>query len=370
MKYFLVYFLDYKNQEEVSIKQQYKTKEDAENSLEQVAVDFIKELQGRQQAEICKQYEKSVENIQNDSKLGKGLYIKKENKNITLYEKEEVSMSGYLYGLYNTTAVNKLGSYGVTEVNLDVSEFKCSCNLPKISTTLNSLKNEKCQNYISELSNVIGGSNSGEETDLKKIFQLIKDSKKKNKPIVDEKEIFEQVNDTTITEDEKEIFEQVSDTNTTEDEKVTTESSEDDSSSEKVILESFDNNDKINSSSDDISSADSDKIDSSSDDLTSGDSESYSDIHVIENEIYNTIIEGQVVKESIDSSSDPSSGDSELYNDTPTIEIYNTIIERQIENEPPFEEIINSYSEEQMYGFRTEDLNKVAKYSDDETDNF
>ena len=49
MKYYLVYLLDYKNGDSIDIKDSYRTKEDAVNSLEKIAIEYVKELQGKQQ---------------------------------------------------------------------------------------------------------------------------------------------------------------------------------------------------------------------------------------------------------------------------------------------------------------------------------
>ena len=85
MKYYLVYLLNYKESDQISIRDSYHNKEDAIHSLERNAVEYIREIQGKQQADICKQ-EKPIDEILSDIKLREGLYIKKEgNDSIILY---------------------------------------------------------------------------------------------------------------------------------------------------------------------------------------------------------------------------------------------------------------------------------------------
>jgi parvulin-like peptidyl-prolyl isomerase len=58
MKYYLVYLLNYKENDTVTLKDSYQNKDDALKSLERNAVEYIRDLQGKQQAEICKQDKK------------------------------------------------------------------------------------------------------------------------------------------------------------------------------------------------------------------------------------------------------------------------------------------------------------------------
>ncbi len=127
MKYYLVYLLNYKESDSITIKDLYHNKEDAINSLERNATEFIKELQGKQQSDICKQ-ERSIDEILNDTKLREGLYFKKEGDAIIIYEKATIVKVGTVWNS-SSIKVQKFGKIYVTEYNFDDALFR-SVNIP------------------------------------------------------------------------------------------------------------------------------------------------------------------------------------------------------------------------------------------------
>lgn len=126
MIYYIIYHLDYKKNDIVAIKDMYITKEDAFNNVERVAMEYIKEFQGKQQAEICKQ-DKTPDQLLADTTIKEGMYIRKVNDVITIYEKITFVFTGWLKNS-KSLQVNKIGQMSVTEYNFDDAFFKCNCN--------------------------------------------------------------------------------------------------------------------------------------------------------------------------------------------------------------------------------------------------
>jgi len=130
MKYYLICFIDHYKDDVISVKDSYKTKEDAFNSLERVALEYVKEFQGKQQADKCKT-EKTPEQMLVDSTFKEGMYIRKLEDKIYLYEKVNVLIpSKFLWNSYELK-VNKIGLFNVSEYNFDDSIFRCGCMLER-----------------------------------------------------------------------------------------------------------------------------------------------------------------------------------------------------------------------------------------------
>ena len=130
MKYYLVYLLNYKDNDAVILKDSYVGKEDAMKSLERHAVEYIKELQGKQQADICKQ-EKTSQEILMDINLKEGMYYRNEDSVIILYEKCVILEPGAVWGVKKNKMIKKIGKFYITEYNFDDSIFRCNCMLEK-----------------------------------------------------------------------------------------------------------------------------------------------------------------------------------------------------------------------------------------------
>lgn len=125
MKYYIVYFLDHKNNNNVTITELYKSKDDAINSVENVAIKHIKKLQGKQQVEICKQG-KTLDEIKFNQDIKEGLYILQNGEKTILYEKVILKNQGYVWNSAQTV-VNEIGMFWITEYNFDEALFKCNC---------------------------------------------------------------------------------------------------------------------------------------------------------------------------------------------------------------------------------------------------
>lgn len=150
MKYYLVYLLNYKDNDAVILKDSYVGKEDAMKSLERHAVEYIKELQGKQQADICKQ-EKTSQEILLDINLKEGMYYRNEDSVIILYEKCVIIEPGTVWGVKKNKIIKKIGKFYITEYNFDDSIFRCTCMLEKRDTAPKFKRPEITLSFIDEL---------------------------------------------------------------------------------------------------------------------------------------------------------------------------------------------------------------------------
>lgn len=153
MKYYLVYLLNYKDGDTVILKDSYQDRDDALKSLERTGVEYIKELQGKQQAEICKQ-DKTVDEILADTKLKEGMYLRKEDTSIILYEKITVFIAGALWGKSKSLQVNKIGKFFITEYNFDDSIFRCTCMTQRASVP-KFVRPEATLSFVDELKSLV-----------------------------------------------------------------------------------------------------------------------------------------------------------------------------------------------------------------------
>ena len=122
MKYYFICFLDYMIGDAIHIKDCYKEKQDALNNLEKVAIEYVREFQGKQQAEKCK-IDKTPEELLMDIACKEGLYIKTVNDTVILYEKVNYVLPGRFYNS-NDLKVNKIGLFTISEYNFNDSMFR------------------------------------------------------------------------------------------------------------------------------------------------------------------------------------------------------------------------------------------------------
>jgi len=148
MKYYLLYFLDYKNKYSISIKADYQARDDALINLEKVALEYVKDQQGKQQMEICKRYDDNVQQILTNPNIKEGLYLKKRDDMVVLYEKVNVVVTGTLWNSMEMQ-VNEIGLFGITDYNLELL-VKCSCNVAKTPVS-NSIKPVSGYTFLDQL---------------------------------------------------------------------------------------------------------------------------------------------------------------------------------------------------------------------------
>lgn len=133
MKQYIVYFIDYKNNDKVTLKSSFSDKELANDNIELQALQYVTELQGSQQRDICKQ-NKTAEEILNDFTLRDGLYFQNMNDQIVLYEKLSKTVVGWIQKTQESSC-NKIGVFGLTELDLNIIPMSKCTNIPPPPST-------------------------------------------------------------------------------------------------------------------------------------------------------------------------------------------------------------------------------------------
>jgi hypothetical protein len=138
MKLYLVYFLDYQsaNNEQAIIKGSFLSLEEANENIKTITLNYITEQQGKQQAQICEQYDKTLEQIMNDITLKDGMYIRKEKEIMTIYNKIIQVVPGTFLWSSSKTEIKKIMTIKVTEFECPLFEKEKatdnSSNLPSV----------------------------------------------------------------------------------------------------------------------------------------------------------------------------------------------------------------------------------------------
>lgn len=139
---YFIYFLDNRNR--LQIKNNYSSKYEAINNMENIAIDYIRELQGKQQVDVCKQYDKNIQQLKIDTKIKEGLYLMKEGELIVLYEKSNTLIPGTFWNNYEMNLI-KIGFFGLTEYYI---EQVSSTEKPKPPKPIQTIKTV---DFVSEL---------------------------------------------------------------------------------------------------------------------------------------------------------------------------------------------------------------------------
>ncbi len=155
MSHHIIYFLDHKKDNSITIADSYKSLTDAQINLEKSAIDYIKKLEGEKQANICKQ-DKTPEQITADSTLREGLYIRKQDNTFILYEKFTKIIPGYLRN-GSELLTTPIGSFGITQYKFDHLMTQCSCTISAPKSTSTQLKS--LPSFINELQQLFKDNN-------------------------------------------------------------------------------------------------------------------------------------------------------------------------------------------------------------------
>lgn len=144
MKLSVVYYLDYQNNDNIIVKKSFKNKKNATEEIEKIALEFIKDQQGSQQLEKCKQYEKTSDEIQQDVNLSDGLYLIKSGDDFVVLNKKKNVDSGILWNS-TTVILNKIGVFKTTEFDLN---FDLESYLKKEFDSTNQNKLKPANNFV------------------------------------------------------------------------------------------------------------------------------------------------------------------------------------------------------------------------------
>ncbi|MEM3858127.1 MAG: hypothetical protein QW478_01830 [Candidatus Micrarchaeaceae archaeon] len=127
MRYWFIIFLD-KLSDIVSIKSEYTSQENAAKALEKYVIDYIKDMNGIKQLEKCNRTNVQDNVILNEVDFN-GLFYRKVDDKIELYEKKTVVVPGTLWNSLENKII-KLGIFMI--VNYHIEDYKlCSCNVAR-----------------------------------------------------------------------------------------------------------------------------------------------------------------------------------------------------------------------------------------------
>lgn len=149
MKFYAIFFLNLKDNKLIFCN--FCESESIEE-LKNAAIDYVRQKQGDQQAEITFQDQKKIEYIKNNDNLKEGLYLLPEKDYINLYEKEKCKLSGYIYDSYYTK-ITKVGQFFLTSLYIELKQYcKCECQKKLVN-----YKNIRKTNYpfIEELKKLL-----------------------------------------------------------------------------------------------------------------------------------------------------------------------------------------------------------------------
>jgi len=168
MIYFTIYFLP-TNQTQIIIKQSYESEHEAKLGLKEIALNYIIQECGKPFEQIAFQNSKLPTGLELDNNLKPGKYLKELENEIEVYEKSMMKSSW----LSNYFEVEKLGSYGIASVEIDIPPpSPCSvCNSQRVrKKKKKEITTSNVSLYINELKQVLNDANMG----LRKISEEVK----------------------------------------------------------------------------------------------------------------------------------------------------------------------------------------------------
>ncbi len=131
MRIYSVFYCDKQNNGSIYFKHQSTTEDNAIAKLEKYALEHIKNEEGGKHTKIAFQDSKTLDNIRDDVELRNGLYLKKGDKIINVYEKKTKVIPGMIYNSEEIVVV-PVGYFCVAMQDIDVPEpTRCSCQLTR-----------------------------------------------------------------------------------------------------------------------------------------------------------------------------------------------------------------------------------------------
>jgi len=143
MKFYVVVFVDSEIDGKLVTKGYYETLSSAEEQLKNHALELVKKDGGERQEKVAFQNDKELNEIQLDTALNNGLYLKdvqgKDGKKMVYVYEKGVEDTGRIFSSIQNYIKSK-GLFTITEIDFDVPErFSCGCNVkrtvPKKSNT-------------------------------------------------------------------------------------------------------------------------------------------------------------------------------------------------------------------------------------------
>lgn len=159
MKFYVIIYIDYKNEGSVITKGYYESLSEAKNNLKSYALEYVRLDGGERQEKIALQNNCSIDDIKINPNLNSGLYIQEspDSKIVHVYEKS-LQTTGYIFSSVISN-ITKIGIFTITDIEFNVPErFSCGCNTPKSHVEFkktNSTTKKNTLSFLNELDELI-----------------------------------------------------------------------------------------------------------------------------------------------------------------------------------------------------------------------
>lgn len=185
MKFYVVVYIDSKNEGSLVTKGYYESMSEAESNLKGHAMEYVRSDGGERQERIALQNGRSLEEIRVDPNLNNGLYIQtsENGKLMHIYEKS-MRTTGYVFSSVYSY-INKVGMFTITEIEFNVPErFSCGCNTvrPAVNTKRSTDGSKKIA-FMDELVTLIK-DNPGSVKPIKRKYKCIYSKRNASRPLM------------------------------------------------------------------------------------------------------------------------------------------------------------------------------------------
>lgn len=185
MKFYVVVYIDSKNEGSLVTKGYYESMSEAESNLKGHAMETVRSDGGERQERIAMQNGRSLEDIRLDPNLNNGLYIQvsENGKLIYVYEKS-MRTTGYLFSSVSSY-INRVGLFTITEIEFNVPErFSCGCNTVRPPSHVKRPSDgHKTIAFMDELVTLIKENPGSAIKPIKKKYKCIYGKRNANKPL-------------------------------------------------------------------------------------------------------------------------------------------------------------------------------------------
>lgn len=158
MKLSIIYFINVEHPEEVILKGKYNNISDAMRDMNNMALDYVKSIDGERQVNIALQT-CSPDEIKNNCELRDGLYLIRDGTVCNVFEKKS-TLQGFFWPSY-VPSIRRVALFSVTELEYQNNGIKIS--EMKIDTVRESPKrnfDKQDMTYITEIGNLLSSSDS------------------------------------------------------------------------------------------------------------------------------------------------------------------------------------------------------------------
>ena len=152
MKFYCIYYYNILSHQ-FKLKKLYNNIVKAQEDLKNIALDYVRDEQGNQQALIAFQDGKDINDIANDAELKAGFYLRIENDVVSLYEKTKIVNTGFLWNS-EIFFMQKLAIFNVSDLDLEIKN-SCNCSAEISIDKCNHSYDQTNSSFVKELQNLM-----------------------------------------------------------------------------------------------------------------------------------------------------------------------------------------------------------------------